>query len=71
MGSIPALQLNSFLRYKQNKVNYRPKMTILSQNTAYKVTINDQNWKNYKSSKNLRQRAFIWDQSQFFSSIRT
>ena len=71
MGPIPALQLNLFLRYKQNKVNFKPKMTILSQKTAYNMTINGRNWKNYTRFKNLRQRAFIWDQSQLCSSFHS
>ena len=47
------------------------KMTILSQKTAYNMTIIGCNWKYYKRSANLRQRAFIWDQSQLCSSIRS
>ena len=74
MGPIPALQLNSFLRYKQNQVNFRPKngkMTILLQKTGYKVTIIDWNWEKYKMSGNLKQRAFIWDQFQLSNSIHS
>ena len=47
------------------------KMTILSQKTAYNVIIIDGNWKNYMWSKNVKQRAFIWDQPQLRSSIRS
>ena len=46
-------------------------MTILLQKTVYNVTIIDWNWKNYKRSGNLKQRALIWDQSQLCSSIRS
>ena len=47
------------------------KMTILSHKTAYNMTIIDWSWKDYKRSENLKQGAFIWDQSQLCSSIRS
>ena len=44
-------------------------MVILSQKTAYTMTIIGCNWRYYKRSASLKQRAFIWDQSQLCSSI--
>ena len=35
------------------------------------MTINDWNWEKYMGSEKLRQIAFIWDQSQLYSSIRS
>ena len=47
------------------------KKTILLQKSSYNVIIIDWNWKNYKRSETLKQRAFIWDQSQLCSSFHS
>ena len=46
-------------------------MTILSQKNAYNVIITNWKWKNYERLENIKERAFIWDQSQLCSSIRS
>ena len=74
-GTNPSSVTQVVLEMQAKQVEFQAyimeKMTILLQTTAYNMAIIGWKWKNYNRSENGKQIAFIQDQSQLCTSIRS